>query len=248
MAVKRTVFLILLANLVAVTGLVFLHPEFMVGPGPLVRAHADLTTDCFACHQVFFGTPSRKYAACHKLEDIGLRTTKGKTIAPKTLKLSFHQKLVQQDCAACHSDHEGVRKYRTGPRFSHALLDPTMRQQCESCHRAPSDALHAKMTGNCKQCHSEGRWKPANFDHIKYFELDRDHNVTCAICLTNNDYNKYTCYGCHEHTPQKIRSKHLKEGIKEFENCVECHRNARDEPRRDAREREGQRRRSRESH
>jgi len=245
--VKRTVLLILLANLAAVTALVFIYPEFMVGPGPLVQAHADLATDCFACHQAFVGTPARKCADCHKVEDIGLQTTKGKVIAPKTLKLSFHQKLVQQNCVACHSDHEGARKYRTGPRFSHVLLEPLVRQQCEGCHRAPSDTLHAKITGNCKQCHTEIRWKPATFDHIKHFELDRDHNVTCAVCHTNNDYRKYTCYGCHEHTPQKIRSKHLEEGIKEFENCVECHRNARDEPRGGGheREREG---RSRERH
>ena len=236
MAVKRAVLLVLLANLAAVTVVVFIYPEFMIGPGPLIQAHADLTTDCFACHQPFLGTPGQKCADCHKPEDIGMRTTKGKSIAPKTIKLAFHQKLVQQDCVACHSDHEGARKYRIGPHFSHALLEPGMQQRCEGCHRAPSDALHVKITGSCNQCHSEQRWKPATFDHNRYFELDRDHNVKCGVCHTNNDYSKYTCYGCHEHAPQKIRSKHLEEGIKEFENCVECHRNARDEPRGSERE------------
>lgn len=240
---KRAVLLVLLANLAAVTALVFIYPQFMVAPGPLVQAHGELTTDCFSCHQALAGTPAEKCVACHKLADIGLRTTQGKVIAPKTLKLSFHQKLIRQDCVACHSDHEGVSKFRIGPRFSHALLETRVRHQCEGCHRPPDDRLHAKVSGTCNQCHSESRWKPATFDHAKHFELDRDHNVQCAVCHMNNDYSKYTCYGCHEHTPQKIRSEHLKEGIKNFENCVECHRNASDEPRRDGRERDGAQRR-----
>ena len=45
-------------------------------------------------------------------------------------------------------------------------------------------------------------------------------------CHTGNDYSRYTCYGCHEHTPAKIRSEHQEEGIRDFENCVECHRSA----------------------
>ena len=34
----------------------------------------------------------------------------------------------------------------------------------------------------------------------------------------------YTCYGCHEHSRSKIREEHLEEGIRDYENCVECHR------------------------
>jgi cytochrome c peroxidase len=46
----------------------------------------------------------------------------------------------------------------------------------------------------------------------------------------NNDYSRYTCYGCHEHTPANVRSEHEEEGIRNFDNCVKCHRNATDEP------------------
>jgi hypothetical protein len=45
--------------------------------------------------------------------------------------------------------------------------------------------------------------------------------VTCHV---RNDYSRYTCYGCHEHTPDNIRRKHVEEGIRQFDNCVECHR------------------------
>jgi len=73
-------------------------------------------------------------------------------------------------------------------------------------------------------------WKPATFEHAKFFELDKDHNATCITCHFDNDLSRYTCDGCHEHRPSNIRRKHEKEGIPDFENCVKCHRNARDEP------------------
>ena len=45
-------------------------------------------------------------------------------------------------------------------------------------------------------------------------------------CHVRNDYSAYTCYGCHEHTPANIRREHVDEGIRQFDNCVECHRSA----------------------
>jgi hypothetical protein len=42
----------------------------------------------------------------------------------------------------------------------------------------------------------------------------------------DNDFNQYTCYGCHEHSRSNIRGEHREEGIYDYENCVECHRSA----------------------
>jgi hypothetical protein len=67
---------------------------------------------------------------------------------------------------------------------------------------------------------------PATFDHNKYFVLDRDHNTRCVTCHVRNNYKNYTCYGCHEHSPSNIRREHIKEGIRDFNNCVKCHRSA----------------------
>ncbi len=100
------------------------------------------------------------------------------------------------------------------------------------------------MKGQCGQCHSQQQWKPATLDHDKLFVLDRDHQTECVTCHTNDDYSRYTCYGCHEHQPGKIRSKHMKEGIANFENCVECHRSADEEPRKKGREPRTEARRS----
>ncbi len=228
---RRWLLLVIAANLVALVALAFVYPHLMVSPGALVPGHAELTTDCFACHAPGRGAASSLCIDCHALPDIGLRTTKGIALPQHGLKTSFHQDLIEQDCVACHSDHQDPRlTHRSRKTFSHALLLPAVQDRCSSCHTTPSDSLHRKITGNCKQCHSQERWKPATFEHEKLFVLDRDHDVECATCHKNDDYSRYTCYGCHEHTPANVRAEHEEEGISDFENCVECHRDPAVEP------------------
>lgn len=119
-----------------------------------------------------------------------------------------------------------MKRFAGQRRFDHALLKKSTSDQCETCHKSPTDSLHKQITGNCLQCHSQKRWTPATFDHKDFFELDGDHNTSCVTCHVRNDYSQFTCYGCHEHTPANIRRKHIKEGISKFDNCVECHSNA----------------------
>lgn len=278
MTKKPPVLMIVIAlNLVALVALAFAYPHLMVSPGPLVKGHEDLATDCFACHQPWRGASSPKCTECHAVTDIGLRTTKGLAIPTGTVKASFHQDLIEQDCMACHSDHQGPKLTKRSrkpfshallkasvaeqcstchaapkdsvhrdvkvecsqchrsdawkpARFDHALLAKAVLDRCESCHSAPTDRLHRQILGSCHSCHRTEAWKPATFDHDKYFVLDRDHQTSCVTCHTNHDYSRYTCYGCHEHSQAKIRAEHLEEGIRNFENCVECHRDPRAEP------------------
>jgi len=89
---------------------------------------------------------------------------------------------------------------------------------------------HAPRPQECSQCHRSEAWKPATFDHDRYVVLDRDHDASCVTCHNNNDYSRYTCYGCHEHSQANIRQGHVEEGIRDFENCVECRRDPRVEP------------------
>jgi hypothetical protein len=122
-------------------------------------------------------------------------------------------------CGKCHAPE------RWKPAtFEHALLANTALARCEGCHKAPSDSSHPKVSSQCQQCHTIERWKPASFDHGQFFQLDRHHDVACATCHEGNDYKRYSCYGCHEHTPAKVRAEHAEEGISSFENCVQCHR------------------------
>jgi len=175
--------------------------------------------DCMTCHtdhpgSRFTGRSGKSFS--HAL----LRaTTRDRCevchAAPET---SLHQGL-GKGCAQCHtSDHW---KPAT---FKHALLAPAVRERCEACHQAPTTNLHRQFKSGCGQCHTMERWKPATFDHARYFALDGDHDAPCATCHPGDDYRRYTCYGCHEHTPSRVRAEHLEEGIRDFENCAACHR------------------------
>jgi Class III cytochrome C family len=227
-----------LAALAATVAFTFLYPRVMISPGLLLAAHADLADDCFACHAPLRGAASERCIDCHVLADIGLRSTQGKPIEHVRVIASFHQALVEQDCMACHGDHQGaVVPARSRKPFTHELLKPELRQRCEGCHAAPRDALHRRIKDDCQQCHDTAHWKPATFEHDELFLLDRDHDVACHTCHTGDDFGRYTCYGCHEHRPAKMRAVHREEGIRDFENCVECHRSAEGEP--EGREREG---------
>ena len=224
---RRWILIVIAANLIGLAALAFVYPHLMVSPGALVPAHAGLASDCFACHAPFRGASPERCVTCHAVSDIGIRTTQGAALANATAKPPFHQQLIAQDCMACHSDHPAPALARgTRPPFSHAMLRPTVRDRCEACHAPPADAIHRDGGAACGQCHSADHWKPATFDHGKFFRLDGHHNTTCATCHVDNDYRRYTCYGCHEHDPAKVRAKHLEEGIGNFENCVQCHRNS----------------------
>ena len=171
------------ANLAVLVVLVFAYPHLMVSPGPLLPGHAELTTDCFACHAPLRGAASARCVECHALPDIGLRSTQGVALPQHGLKTSFHQELVEQDCIASHSDHLGPRStQRSRKPFSHALLRPAVQDRCDSCHQSPTDTLHRKISGKGKQCYSTQQWKPATFDHARLFVLDHDHNADCVTC------------------------------------------------------------------
>ncbi|ALT79655.1 hypothetical protein [Paucibacter sp. KCTC 42545] len=282
------------ANLLALLVLAFVYPHLMLGPGPLVPAHAELSTDCFACHAPLRGVSADRCMACHALADIGLRTSKGvailavpavepaaaarsvSTSASGRLKTAFHQELEVQNCMACHSDHAGPKLAQSSRKpFSHEMLREQTRERCEachaapsnamhqrlsigctqchkvqgwtpasfehaalpaaelarceSCHKAPADSLHRQVKDSCTQCHRPEAWKPATFDHDAMFQLDGDHKASCETCHINKDYRRYTCFGCHEHTPANVRAEHEEEGIQDLQNCARCHRSADEE-------------------
>ncbi len=223
---SRLIKVILAVNLSVLAMLVFVYPQLMVGPGKLIPGHKALESDCFACHAPFTGAASERCVTCHKAAEIGRLSTTGQAIAKPLTSTPFHQKLINKDCVACHSDHAGVKRYLQQGRFNHALLQKVAREQCRDCHAPPADTLHQQISGNCSQCHSQDKWSPATFAHGTYFALDRDHNTRCVTCHLLNDYKRYTCYGCHEHSATSIRREHVEEGIRDFDNCVACHRSA----------------------
>lgn len=221
---NKTILTIVAANLAALVLLAIFVPHLMISPGKLIDAHVELTTDCFACHTPFIGSTADKCIACHKVAEIGIKTTKGLVIDKEKKNVAFHQKLTEDDCVACHSDHKGVQAFRPIGQFTHQLLRPDVAKRCDSCHANPGDSMHLKIESNCGTCHTQEHWIPATFDHADFFRFDRKHTTVCTTCHTNNDFSDYTCYGCHEHSRSRIRAEHIEEGIYDYENCAQCHR------------------------
>ncbi len=211
-------------NLAILVLLAILFPHLMISPGEPIAAHAELATDCFACHTPLIGSQPEKCIVCHKVDEIGIKTSKGLPIAKEKKSVAFHQRLIEEECVSCHSDHKGVQAFRPISQFSHKLVESILLKQCDSCHGNPADALHLKLKDNCNQCHTQQTWSPAAFEHKKHFRFDRDHITDCVTCHINDDYTNYTCYGCHEHSRSKIREEHVEEGIYDYEKCEDCHR------------------------
>lgn len=223
---KRSVWIGISLILAVIICLSFTRPHEMVSPGNLIPAHAALESNCFACHAPFQGASADRCTACHVVADIGLRTTKGVAIPQSKQHSAFHQALTEPNCMACHNDHQPPRLTKASAvKFDHVLLKADARANCQSCHTAPQNDLHRGQTA-CATCHQPARWKPATFDHSRYFLLDRNHNTRCTTCHLGGNYKQYTCYGCHEHQHARIIAEHREEGITNIQNCVRCHRSA----------------------
>ena len=116
----------LILALAAIVGLAILRPQFMVSPGRLSKAHAALEENCFACHQPFSGAESEKCLSCHKIGKDGRITTKGAAPRDVGRGTPFHHALTNRECVACHSEHEGMKAYRSAIAFSHKALQPSV--------------------------------------------------------------------------------------------------------------------------
>ncbi len=237
---KRLLWIGISLVLAAIIYLSFVRPHEMVSPGNLIPAHSALENNCFACHVPFRGASAERCITCHAVADIGLRTTKGVAIPQGKQSRAFHQALTETNCMACHSDHPKPKLAKENAvKFDHALLKTDVRSKCQSCHLPPRDALHnTGQTLVCSTCHQSSAWKPATFDHSRFFVLDQNHNTVCTTCHLGGNYQAYTCYGCHEHQQANIVAEHREEGITNIENCVRCHRSAHGDEA-EGREREG---------
>lgn len=154
----------------------------------------------------------------------------------------------QKNCTACHEPDmpDDFLHEKSGPgcgechdtrrwepaEFDHdrwLSADTERSGSCAACHKPdrPEDLLHREAKNACSDCHGTTAWKPADFDHDQWFRFDRSHPAECSNCHENpKDYRQYTCYGCHEHSRRGVAAEHREEGIREFSNCIECHRSS----------------------
>jgi hypothetical protein len=211
---------VLLAGLLALAAA---RPDAWLSAGRVSPGHAALANDCFACHAAWRGATDARCTACHKPADIGVRTVAGTPVPARAAHSPFHQQLARPACMACHGGHMGAAG-AIRVRFEHGLLAPQSRANCVACHASPADSLHGALAARCGDCHATTAWKPANFQHERFFVLDSDHRADCITCHTGGQFKTYSCTGCHEHSPGRLAAEHAEEGIRASADCVRCHR------------------------
>lgn len=177
--------------------------------------------DCGDCHKnnVYQGTPSDCYS-CHAQDDA-------------------HGGKFGTNCAACHTPSDWEAATFDHSRSNFPLTGAHQQIACEKCHvnaqfaGTPTTCVachaepvfHAGLFGtNCASCHTTTAWRPATFNGQHTFPLNHGESgiVSCTTCHPSS-FTTYTCYGCHKHNETIVRSKHLKKGISNFQNCVACH-------------------------
>lgn len=198
---------------------------------PIVRSprkptfhQALLEPSCTGCHSdhIGAGRPGANAVFTHALLRQEVREACVGCHADRTPDDALHR-AAPSTCGSCH----GFAAW-TPATFDHAALGAEERTACVTCHAdvRPGDLLHRQAGDGCASCHGTRAWKPATFDHAKYFRFDRHHPPEkCTTCHPTS-LERYTCYGCHEHTPQGIAREHREEGITDFKDCVRCHRSA----------------------
>ena len=127
-----------------------------------------------------------------------------------------HKDRYVDNCKSCHN----TKKWKE-VTFNH---DSFTGRPCSDCHKGPKDELHTSIGKDCKSCHTTNKWKPSTYDHTKYFPLDKDHKVGCKKCHDQSDYKTYNCMNCHIHATRGIIKEHREERIKNFGDCLGCHR------------------------
>lgn len=187
------------------------YPAPLYSPGDVAEAHSKLR--CKDCHAPFKKVPSEScsVARCHPDGKIG----------KKPAITDLHNRMKGKDCLICHTDHKGL-KGKITKAFNHETLGSS--SQCMECHKGPKDDMHLAAIGTCGDCHVTKAWKPSTYNHDKYFSFDKDHKVSCNKCHDTGSYKKYTCLNCHEHSGGKIDREHREEGIRNYGDCLRCHR------------------------
>jgi hypothetical protein len=247
------------AALAAVGAAMALGGGKMFSPGPLnasrrashplggVASHAELETNCSACHAPLFSTQSQSERCmdCHR------------NVKQQQEELSPLHGMISNalECRTCHLEHRGVQAPPTSfELFDHdwtafPLTGRHRGLECSTCHTTGSYrgtpsacvACHAepkvhqgRFGVDCAACHSTATWDGATFDHkfpLNHGGGPKHRPKACSLCHTADDgYKTYTCYECHRHDPRKTQEKHLKRAISKIDDCATCHPTGRKRP------------------
>lgn len=120
-------------------------------------------------------------------------------------------------CGECHAGA------RTPADFSRATAD------CASCHRK-DDRHRGAFGADCAACHGTTSWEGARIRHSFPLDHGEGGRIACRTCHPDApNYKTYSCYGCHEHSRDRVLRQHQEEGVpRDLDNCVRCHRSGRE--------------------
>jgi len=209
-------------------------------------AGAHRPVECTACHVdvrtlAGFGRASTDCVGCHRKDDKHkgrFGTSCGSCHAVKAWTPATFDHKASTDCVSCHQKddkHKGrfgtsCGSCHTVKAWTPATFDHKASTDCVSCHQK-DDEHRGQFGTDCGACHTVNAWKPATFDHTFPLDHGEGGRVACKVCHEpGRPYKEYTCYGCHEHSPQRILRKHQEEGISgnRLSDCVRCHRTGRE--------------------
>jgi hypothetical protein len=191
-----------------------------ISPGALSRSHQSINgiTGCTSCHVLSTGKPTYKCLSCHT--EITQRM-----VARKGLHASYKMQVgSSQDCAGCHSEHNGKD-------FTLIKLDvPTFD------HSQTGYKLEGKHAGvECSRCHSLTHISPRERATIKIKDLSKTYlgvSPDCTNCHQDQHKGRLgsDCLHCHDFTQWKDLAKfdhsltrYPLTGLHVDVACNECH-------------------------
>jgi Class III cytochrome C family len=164
-----------------------------ISPGPLARPHQylDSATQCIACHRLGGGQAVFKCLDCH--DEIASRLRAG-----RGLHASYHINAgSSQECARCHSDHNGVNF-------------PLIKWDIKTFdHKQTGYTLEGKHAGlACNKCHSAEHVSHTERENIKYKDLNKTFlgvSTACVTCHQDKHEGRLgqNCLQCHNYTDWK---------------------------------------------
>lgn len=170
-------------------------------------AFRDTAQACIACHRDDDTHEGRNGEACADCHDTGdwkrSRFDHGRDT-------DFPLRLAHREvrCDACHA--QGIERGRAAPRA------------CVDCHR-DDDAHRGELGARCDECHDEGDWKRARFDHgtLAFPLLGAHLAVRCDACHPDARFRVAgpACIDCHRDDDAH--------GGRLGAKCADCH-NSRD--------------------
>jgi hypothetical protein len=192
-----------------------------ISPGPLSRAHKSLdsATQCTTCHKLGMGEATFKCLDCHT--EIATRLAARRGMHPNLVT-----KAGSQDCARCHSEHNGLE-------FNLTKWDPRPEAFDHSKTGYKLEGKHAGLA--CGKCHTPEHIAPGEKQAIKIKDLSRTFlgvAPTCATC--HEDFHKGqlgpNCQQCHSFNDWKkttqfdhSKTRYPLTGLHAQVACEKCH-------------------------